>query len=378
MKAQKLIIIVSLFLYITIACKKDNNNEFPPLNPGIVEVVINDIPYPTEKFLRIGYTIKMWEYEKDGLVLQEIIVQDDATKAELMNFDSNSIPFIFRNPVVPIPFFTWDEINHYYLSIQLPIPPGQPVPAKISHKLVFLRTEYNDIVSVEGGVFSPRVNETPIAISSPVRRNHWIFNSQSSMGYHFYVLFFTMGDIYTGERYAFDNGRLNDQLTSDMTGDSVFNESYLCYGDTLYAVADGIITDFQDGLAENHGHLHDQPINSLEDYPGNYVVLKIDADHYAAYCHCQPDKFFVNNGDAVVEGQPLGLLGNSGNSGMPHLHFQIMDRNNILFSYGLPYVLKEYKKINEFNPINFTLLNPPVQVYNNAMMEMLSIVDFDY
>ncbi|NQV03478.1 MAG: M23 family metallopeptidase [Bacteroidia bacterium] len=378
MKTQKIFAILFMLLIVS-ACSKDENknNGTPPVNSGIIEVVINDIPYPTERFLRIGYTMKMWEYEKDGLELLEIIVRDDATKKELMKLDPTSMPFIFRNPVVPIPYFNWDVIDHYYISIQLPILLGQPVPAKISHKLVFKRAAYNDIVSVEGGVFSPRTNETPIAISSPMRGNHWVFASQSTMGYHFYVLFFTMGDIYTGERYAFDNGRLNEQLTSDMTGDSAFNESYICYGDTLYAVADGVIADLQDGKPENNGHLHDQPINSLEDYPGNYVVLKIDDTHYAAYCHCQPNTFFVNNGDAVVEGQPLGLLGNSGNSGMPHLHFQIMDRNNILFSYGLPYVLKEYKKINEFGP-DFNLLNPPVEIFTNAMMEEWSVIDFDY
>ncbi len=379
MKTLKTIAIIFIILVITVACKKDNNeiNGIPPVNPGVIEVVINDIPYPTERFLRIGYTMKMWEYENDGLELLEVIVQDDDTKVELMKLDTNTMPIIWKNPIPPMPYFIWDVIDHYYISIQLPILLGQAVPGKISHKLVFKRLQYNDIVSVEGGVFSPKVNETPIAISSPVRRNHWLFNSQSTMGYHFFVLFFCQGDIFSGERYAFDNGRMNDQFTSDLTGDPAFNESYICYGDTLYAVADGIIADLQDGKPENQGNLHDQPINSMEDYPGNYIVLKINADHYAAYCHCQPNSFFVNNGDVVVEGQPLGLLGNSGNSGMPHLHFQIMDRIEILFSYGLPYVLKEYKKVNEFDP-NFNLLNPPVQIYTNAMMEMLSIIDFDY
>jgi len=57
-----------------------------------------------------------------------------------------------------------------------------------------------------------------------------------------------------------------------------------------------------------------------------------------------------------------------------------MDRNDIFYSYGLPYVFKEYKKINEINAFdpNFILLNPPEQIVKNSMMEMLSIVDFDY
>jgi hypothetical protein len=378
MKTKTLLGII-LFIGILISCKKEKDPDpvIPPGPSGNMEVIINDIPYPTEKYLRIGYTLKMWEYEKDGLRLMEFIVQDDDSKAELMKLDSTTMPLIYKYMVDPIPFFTWDSLHHFYTNIQLPIPHGQPVPNKISHKLKFYRPAYNDIVTIEGGAFVPRTNEFPIIIASPVKRNHWIFNSQSTMGYHFYTLFFTFGDIYTGERFAFDNGRANEELTSDMTGDSIYNESYICYGDTLYAVADGKIVDFQDGILDNNGN-QPLPITCLADYPGNYVVLEIDATHYAAYCHCQPGKFFVQNGEMVTEGQPLGLLGNSGNSGMPHLHFQIMDRNNIFFSSGLPFVLKEYKKINELNPVDWTLLNPPVQIFQNKMMEMLSIVDFEY
>ena len=43
-----------------------------------------------------------------------------------------------------------------------------------------------------------------------------------------------------------------------------------------------------------------------------------------------------------VQGQVLGLLGNSGNSSAPHLHFHIMDGTSVLGSEGLPYVLDSF------------------------------------
>jgi len=182
MKTPKIFTLFTLIILIVTSCKKDDSNNggvlnLPPVTPGTIEVVINDIPYPTERFLRIGYTIKMWEYKKDGLELQEIIVLDDDTKNELMRLTQNTMPVIWENPLPPTPYFSWDEINHYYISIQLPILLAQNIPSNISHKLVFKRLPYNDIVNVEGGVFSPDMNQTPIAIASPVKGKHWIFGS---------------------------------------------------------------------------------------------------------------------------------------------------------------------------------------------------------
>ena len=42
-------------------------------------------------------------------------------------------------------------------------------------------------------------------------------------------------------------------------------------------------------------------------------------------------------GQRVKAGQVLGLLGNSGNSDAPHLHFHVMDGPVPLASNGLPY-----------------------------------------
>ena len=41
-------------------------------------------------------------------------------------------------------------------------------------------------------------------------------------------------------------------------------------------------------------------------------------------------------------GQVLGLLGNSGNTTGPHLHFQLMDRPSFLDADGLPFVFERF------------------------------------
>jgi murein DD-endopeptidase MepM/ murein hydrolase activator NlpD len=51
----------------------------------------------------------------------------------------------------------------------------------------------------------------------------------------------------------------------------------------------------------------------------------------------------VKVGDKVKTGQVLGLLGNSGNTDSPHLHFHIMDGPSPLLSNGIPYVFTSFR-----------------------------------
>lgn len=76
---------------------------------------------------------------------------------------------------------------------------------------------------------------------------------------------------------------------------------------------------------------------------GNYVVVKIDGGHFAFYAHMQPGTPRVKVGDKVRTGQVLGLLGNTGNSDGPHLHFHIMDGPSPLQSNGLPFTFTQFR-----------------------------------
>jgi murein DD-endopeptidase MepM/ murein hydrolase activator NlpD len=44
----------------------------------------------------------------------------------------------------------------------------------------------------------------------------------------------------------------------------------------------------------------------------------------------------------VHRGQVLGMVGTSGNSSEPHLHFQVTDGPSTLLSDGLPYLLPKF------------------------------------
>ncbi len=50
----------------------------------------------------------------------------------------------------------------------------------------------------------------------------------------------------------------------------------------------------------------------------------------------------VRRGDHVRTGERLGLLGNSGNTSAPHLHFGLIDGRGLLSSDSLPFVIDRF------------------------------------
>jgi hypothetical protein len=365
---QPISLIIVVLLVTFVASCGDSGVSDPK-----IQVAFSDVPYPTEKYLRIGYTLKTWEYEKDGLELQQIIVLDEDTREELLVIDKSNIPMIYKDPLDPNPYFVLDTLTNYYLSIQLPIPLGKKLPRAVFHRLTFKNTANDSPFSIEGAAFSPRTGETPLVIASPLKGKNLCFSNLSTNGYHFYVMIFMNGKFCRPERYAFDSIELNDDLTAFFNGDPKVNTSYFNYGRPLYAVADGVVALIHDGRPENNGNAKDVTFHSADEYAGNYLVLDIGDGRYAYYCHCIPHSFLVKEGDNVKEGDQLAKLGNSGNSDAPHLHFQISDGPVLWTSIGLPFVLKEYVKTGQVDESGTgTLL--PNETFTNAMMENTMVI----
>jgi murein DD-endopeptidase MepM/ murein hydrolase activator NlpD len=109
-----------------------------------------------------------------------------------------------------------------------------------------------------------------------------------------------------------------DQRTFRTDGKS--NADYLAYGQDVLAVADGTVETVVDGVPENVPHQENHYV-----IPGNYVIVRHGSQLFSAYMHLQPGKIRVRPGAKVKRGAVLGLVGNSGHSTEPHLHFQLQD-----------------------------------------------------
>jgi hypothetical protein len=113
-------------------------------------------------------------------------------------------------------------------------------------------------------------------------------------------------------------------------GDGTSNADYLVYGQEVLAVADGTVETVVDGTPENVPGKENSYV-----VPGNYVVLRHEPALFSAYMHLQPGKIRVRPGAHVKRGTVIGLVGNSGHSTEPHLHFQLQDGPDGNTSWGV-------------------------------------------
>jgi murein DD-endopeptidase MepM/ murein hydrolase activator NlpD len=149
------------------------------------------------------------------------------------------------------------------------------------------------------------------------------------------------------QRFAIDWLKLGED-GKPFKGEAGKNENWYGYGAELLAVADGTVVGVKDGIPENVPLAPTRVVPiTLETVGGNYVILDLGNGRFAFYAHLQPQSVRVKVGDKVRKGQVLGLLGNSGNSDAPHLHFHLGDANSPLGTEGLPCVFEAYELLGQ-------------------------------
>jgi hypothetical protein len=229
------------------------------------------------------------------------------------------------------------------------VPLDDPTPpASVRHRLTISQGTGDSVRThvLEGGAAS--VTREITVLGPPLRGEGWLTgNGPDAQTGHRRALIPVEGNAAIAQRFAIDYVKM-DENGRRFTGDSLKNENYYAEGVDALAVADAIVTSVKDGIPENIPGPASRAVPiTLETVGGNFVILDIGQGRYAFYAHLKPGSLRVRPGDRVRRGQVIGLVGNSGNSTEPHLHFHLMDGTSVLGSEGIPYAHEAFDLVGK-------------------------------
>jgi hypothetical protein len=283
---------------------------------------------------------------RSSVRLDRLEVVDPARENVVATYSGDAIKAITVDAQTAQPTRTVAPENGALILLDVPLRRSARVPMRLEHRFVLSLSR--------PGTQPRRVTVTrartlvdqraAIRISPPLRGpNLGVLGCCAKPFGHRLAALDRNGSPVFPQRYAIDFMRLDDTINT-YAGDPTRNESYFLFGSEVIAVAPGRVVATRDGVPENTPP--GLPPNvALNDLAGNFVNQDMGGGRFALYGHLQPGSLRVKPGDQVVPGQVLGLVGNTGNSSAPHLHFQVMDAaggpSNLLAD-GLPYVFDAF------------------------------------
>ncbi len=273
------------------------------------------------------------------------------------------------------------------LFLHVTLPNAQAVPKKFTHRLQLhadAAPPGQQDFSETGGEVA--VDFQPVAqIGPPLKGTGYVSaDSCCDATRHTRAALPVNGRVWVAQRYAVDWEEINDQGRI-YVGPQDKDESYTIYGKEALAVADAKVVSVTDKYPSQTPGKYPENI-TLEEADGNSIVLDLGRSRYALYAHLQQGKIRVHTGDMVKRGQVLGLVGNSGNSLAPHLHFHVMSTPTPLASNGLPYEIDSFQVTGATpgteafdkaeaagTPIPITPFSPPHDVKNALPLDQLIV-----
>jgi len=301
------------------------------------EAFVSPVPTPMRSNAFVGYELYLTDYISDGYLLESVDILDSDQNGDILRtysgeeLESCTITY---NP---------DKLKYGIVLLLWPsFDSMDDIPAVLAHRLTF--TDSHGETIIIGGPQVAISDNPPVVLSPPLAGDNWqAVNGPSNFDrHHRSAVVSFKGNLCIAQRFAVDWMQLGPDGNL-FSGDGTHNTDYYCYGTELLAVADGIVIDCKDGIPE-HRVDEGMPIPpTSQTVLGNFVILDIGNGLYAFYAHLQPGSVNVQIGDEVSAGDVIGLLGNTGMSTAPHLHFHVEDTSSIIAGQGVPYVLESYE-----------------------------------
>ena len=284
------------------------------------------------------YEIQLASQESAPIALESLAVRTD-TGRTLVTYDAAQVPDVMSTRSGATNTLTSSQSGTIW--IDLAFPRDAALPRALEHHFS---------IGVDGHTYTfdaarTRVDaRAPMTIDAPLRGGPYLnFNGCCEPHPHRIAIVAVDGVPHLSERFAADFIKIGAD-GSAAAGEVTGNDSFRGYDEPVYAVAPGRVVSTLNTVPENTP-LNEPPGNQFTHRTilGNSVVLELADGTYAAYGHLKPGSVRVRSGQYVRRGQPLARVGNSGQSGAPHLHFQLSDGPDPIASDGRPYAFRAFR-----------------------------------
>jgi Peptidase family M23 len=323
-----------------------------------VDIQIPSAPMPVTiaDVRHLVYELHITNFRPYDVVLNRLEVVDAARGSRIAEFSSSQLAARLGRVGTRVEGAERQTVlagGRTIVYLWLPLEHGIATPTRLQHRIELdlmrpsgiLRT----IVTDSGCTVR---SERPIVLNAPLRGGPWVaLYDPMMMGGHRTSIYTLDGHARIPARFAIDWVKMADDATY-ASDDASSIANWHGYASEVLAVADGMVAEAVDDMAESATlSVSDGPI-SLENASGNYVTLDLGSGRYAFYEHLKHGSITVKRGDRVKSGEVIGLLGNSGSSSSgPHLHFHIGDASSELAAEGLPYVFRSFEVVGAYEGI---------------------------
>ncbi len=356
-KHALLILIIGIAMILATGCTQPATVQQQPQETPAVTMTVpfGPIPVASTDGVNIAYELELKTADGMTLVPEKVEVIDPATGNVVYTEDRELLASLYHPAAVPPPtqaerMSGTGKVPTPRVSIWFVVSPGS-VPDRLSHRLTLNRTAAGLApLTVTGADVAVKKDLAPVVIGAPMSGPGWLaMETTSPLTHHFRAQITMNGVTRVPQRYAQDWIMVDPATGQAAAGDANLARNYYGFGKEIHAVAGGTVVDTLDGLPDLET-IYSAPPATLATAAGNYVIVDIGNKKYACYAHMVNGSIRVKTGDVVKEGQVLGLMGNSGNSDIPHLHFQVVtDTPSFLGAEGYPHVYRTFDVIGIVN-----------------------------
>lgn len=355
-KHALLILIIGIACILAAGCTQPAAVQQQPEPPAVTMTVpFGPIPVASTNGINIAYELELKTAPDMTLAPEKVEVIDPATGKVLSAADGPLLAALYHPAAVPPPaqadlMSGTGKVPTPRISIWFVVDPAA-VPDRLSHRLTLNRSAAGlPALTATGGDFAVRKDLAPVVVAAPMSGPGWLAMETTSPETHHFSAQITMdGVTRVPQRYAQDWIYVDPATGQAAAGDAAIAKNYYGFGKEIRAVANGTVADAADGLPDIE-KIYSAPPVTIATAAGNYVIVDLGNKKYACYAHMVNGSVRVKKGDVVKEGQVIGLLGNSGNSDIPHLHFQVVtDKATFLGSEGYPHVYRTFDVIGTVN-----------------------------